>query len=85
MHWKSDFLVLVASSLFVTLICISSADAQSTKLTVVTNLGVPAVLAEPDPLGPRSHIGIVTMHRTVIICPAAIVFRLLNVVIALSA
>ena len=62
MHWKPDFLVFVASSLFLTLICITSADAQSTKLTVVTNLGVPAILVEPDPLGPRSHIGIVTMH-----------------------
>ena len=49
MHWKADFLVFVASSLFLTLICITSADAQSTKLTVITNLGVPAVLAEPWP------------------------------------
>jgi hypothetical protein len=40
----------------------SLAQAQPTKITVVTTLGVPAILVEPDPLGPRSHIGIVTMH-----------------------
>ena len=62
MRCKAKFLVLFASSVFLTLICLTSADAQPTKLTVVTNLGVPAVLAEPDPLGSRSHIGIVTMH-----------------------
>ena len=62
MRCKAKFLVLFASSLFLTLICLTSADAQSTKLTVITNLGVPAVLAEPDPLGSRSHVGIVTMH-----------------------
>jgi hypothetical protein len=45
-----------------TLSYFSLAQAQSTKITAVTTLGVPAILVEPDPLGPRSHIGIVTMH-----------------------
>ena len=62
MRCRAKFLVLFAGSFFLTLICLTSADAQSTKLTVITNLGVPAVLAEPDPLGSRSHVGIVTMH-----------------------
>ena len=52
------FAVVVA----LTLSYFSLAQAQPTKITVVTTLGVPAILVEPDPLGARSHIGIVTMH-----------------------
>jgi hypothetical protein len=62
MHSKANFIAFIAWGWILTLLCSSSADAQPTKLTAITNLGIPAVLAEPDPLGPRSHIGIVTMH-----------------------
>jgi hypothetical protein len=51
----AGFVVLVLSYF-------SLAIAQPTKTTAVTTLGVPAILVEPDPLGPRSNIGIVTMH-----------------------
>ena len=33
----------------------SFAQAQPTKITAVTTLGVPAILVEPDPLGQESH------------------------------
>jgi hypothetical protein len=56
------FLLTLAWVAVLALSYFSSASAQPTQITAVTTLGVPAILVEPDPLGPRSHIGIVTMH-----------------------
>ena len=62
MKKRFAFTVSVSWIALLSLSYFSLSWAQPTKLTVVTNLGVPAVLAEPDPLGSRSHIAIVTMH-----------------------
>ena len=53
----------------------SLASAQPTKLTAVTNLGVPALLVEPDPLGPRSHIGIVMLAQQIVSFVSACYWR----------
>ncbi len=62
MKGKRGFVLSLAWLAVLVVSYFSSAWAQPTKTTVVTTLGVPAILVEPDPLGPRSHIGIVTMH-----------------------
>ena len=62
MKKRFAFTVSVSWIALLSLSYFSLSWAQPTKLTVVTNLGVPAALAEPDPFGSRSHIAIVTMH-----------------------
>ena len=62
MKKRFGFTVSVSWAALLSLSYYSLGSAQPTKLTLITNLGVPAVLAEPDSLGSRSHIGIVTTH-----------------------